>query len=131
MNSKWQRLRSPSRCLYILLYDGIVIHLTTNPVDVSVLEKLDPDMPKHAGFQRLNPLEMAPVGFAEEIDLRHGETAIIVSDPDTFVFWVIGNDDVPAPNRGVDQTLVFPNEIVGVTDRILADIHPQNISLVG
>jgi hypothetical protein len=50
VNGKWQRLRSPSSYLYILLYNGIVIHGTSNPVDVSVLEELDSDMPENAGF---------------------------------------------------------------------------------
>jgi hypothetical protein len=39
-----------SRRLCFLRYNGIVIHRTSNPVDVSVLEELDPDMPEHAGF---------------------------------------------------------------------------------
>jgi hypothetical protein len=39
-----------SRRLCFLRCRGILIRRAADPIDVSVLEKFDPDMPEHAGF---------------------------------------------------------------------------------
>ena len=109
----------------------MAIRLAPHPVDIRVMEKLDPDMPEHAGFKRFYTFELALVGITEEIDPRHRCTAVVVPGPDAFVFGVVCHNDVPSTDRGIDESLVFTNEVISITDGIVTDINPPHIGLVG
>ena len=86
--------------------------MVVDPIDVGVLEELYPDVPEHAGFERFQTLELTLVGAAEEIDPGHGSPAVVVPCADTLIFGVIGHHDVSPANGGIDQAVVFADEII-------------------
>jgi hypothetical protein len=61
------------------------------------------------------------IGFTEEVNTCNGRTAVVVPCPDTLEFLVIGNNDAPTPDGGINKAMIFSNEIISVTDGIITD----------
>ncbi len=93
------------------------------PVYIGAPKELDPYMQEHPGPQGFHALQLALFGFAKKVYLSDRYVAVVVPGAYTFVDRVPGDNNVAAPNLGVDQVALIDQEILGKANGIVVKAY--------